>query len=93
MRRSAPRAASLHLRAIPRLPAICAARAVATARCGASSRYGVVQLKGVVDNDAQLRAAEAIARNISGVRSVQNDLRVAALRETLKYLVISSSYR
>jgi hypothetical protein len=38
-----------------------------------------VQLKGVVDNDAQLRAAEAIARNISGVRSVQNDLRVAAL--------------
>jgi osmotically-inducible protein OsmY len=40
-------------------------------------RNGVVQLKGVVDNESQMRAAESIARNMSGVRSVQNDLRVA----------------
>jgi osmotically-inducible protein OsmY len=39
-------------------------------------RNGVVQLKGSVGSAAEARAAESLARQVSGVRSVQNDLRV-----------------
>lgn len=39
---------------------------------------GVVKLQGVVDNESQSRMAESIARNTSGVRAVQNDLRIAS---------------
>jgi osmotically-inducible protein OsmY len=39
-------------------------------------RNGVVQLKGVVASSAERTAAESVARGVSGVKSVQNDLRV-----------------
>lgn len=37
---------------------------------------GVVQLSGFVDEHSQIKKAEADARNVEGVRSVKNDLRV-----------------
>lgn len=40
-------------------------------------RNGVVPLKGNGDTAAQARSAESLARNVSGVSSVRNDLRVA----------------
>ena len=37
---------------------------------------GVVQLSGFVDSDAEKRRAEDLAEEVSGVRSVRNDIRV-----------------
>jgi len=37
---------------------------------------GVVQLSGFVDDHSQIKKAEQDARNVEGVRSVKNDLRV-----------------
>jgi osmotically-inducible protein OsmY len=37
---------------------------------------GVVQLSGFADTDSEIRRAGDIARNVSGVRSVKNDIRV-----------------
>lgn len=37
---------------------------------------GVVQLSGFVDNASQVQKAEQLARNIDGVKDVQNDVRV-----------------
>lgn len=39
---------------------------------------GTVQLSGFVDTDAERRRAEQVAEDVSGVRSVRNDLRVKA---------------
>jgi hyperosmotically inducible protein len=41
-------------------------------------RNGVVQLKGRVATAAERTAAERVARDVSGVRSVQNDLQVGS---------------
>ena len=37
---------------------------------------GVVQLTGFVDDETQRSKAESIARDVSGVQSVKNDLQV-----------------
>lgn len=37
---------------------------------------GVVQLSGFVSTDAQIKHAVAVARNVSGVTSVKNDMRL-----------------
>lgn len=37
---------------------------------------GVVQLSGFVDSDAEKRRAEDLAEEVSGVRSVRNDIQV-----------------
>ncbi len=37
---------------------------------------GVVQLTGFVDNESQRAKAESIAKDVSGVESVQNDLQI-----------------
>jgi osmotically-inducible protein OsmY len=39
---------------------------------------GTVQLSGFVDTDAERRRAAQVAEDVSGVRSVRNDLRVKA---------------
>jgi osmotically-inducible protein OsmY len=39
---------------------------------------GVVQLSGFVDSADEVRSAASAARRVEGVRSVENDLRVAA---------------
>ncbi|GAA4343054.1 BON domain-containing protein [Pigmentiphaga soli] len=41
---------------------------------------GTVQLSGFVDNSAQISRAVEIARNIEGVKSVKNDLRLKSSR-------------
>jgi hyperosmotically inducible periplasmic protein len=41
---------------------------------------GVVQLSGFVDSEDVVRRAGSIARNTEGVRSVDNDLRIAPAR-------------
>lgn len=38
---------------------------------------GTVQLSGFVDNEEAKRRAENAARDVEGVRAVQNDLRIA----------------
>lgn len=38
---------------------------------------GTVQLSGFVDNEEARRRAENAARDVEGVRTVQNDLRIA----------------
>jgi hyperosmotically inducible protein len=43
---------------------------------GVDTYQGVVTLRGSVDKAEQRSAAERIARGISGVRNVQNELRV-----------------
>lgn len=41
---------------------------------------GVVQLSGFVDSQATAQRAEAVAKGVDGVRSVENDLRLAPSR-------------
>lgn len=41
---------------------------------------GVVQLSGFVDSQAMIRRAEEVARQVDGVKSVQNDIRVRPAR-------------
>ena len=41
---------------------------------------GVVQLAGFVDSDELKRRAEEVAKSVTGVQSVKNDLRVAQAR-------------
>jgi osmotically-inducible protein OsmY len=41
-------------------------------------RNGVVQLKGRVATSTERAAAERVARGVSGVRSVQNDLQIGS---------------
>jgi hyperosmotically inducible protein len=43
-----------------------------------STREGVVQLSGFVDSDAAKAQAERLARTVSGVRDVENDIDVRA---------------
>lgn len=50
---------------------------LATARDVNVTTYrGVVQLSGFVESDQMKQRAESVARQIDGVRSVENDLRV-----------------
>lgn len=42
-----------------------------------STYRGTVQLSGFVDSEAAKQAAENAARDVEGVRTVQNDLRIA----------------
>ncbi len=50
---------------------------------GVQTYRGVVQLSGFVDSDAERQKAEADASQVTGVRSVQNDLKVSDQQTTV----------
>ncbi|HEX6733628.1 MAG TPA: BON domain-containing protein [Azonexus sp.] len=56
--------------------ALAEAKDVRVTQVNVETYQGVVQLSGFVDTEADVRRAAEVVRNVSGVRSVKNDLRV-----------------
>jgi len=54
--------------------------AVSAMQVNVETFRGVVQLSGFVDSEADARRAVDLARNVSGVQSVKNDLRIKPAR-------------
>jgi hyperosmotically inducible periplasmic protein len=52
---------------------------------------GVVQLGGFVDNAAQKNQATTVARSVTGVKEVRNDLRISSSQETTGQVVDDST--